>query len=189
MSLPVPIAVTLLSTGIALLLAASLAKEGREFFGLKLGNLRPLERGLLGTTGLIILLVAGVGLVLGSSKDQSDGRDGASGNTSVLNPADAASRRDPPTPADPSIPEDQEAVAGWYGFIDPSTPANEEANLQLRTGGFQRVRVPKPYGATPFVQLCESVGLRCELVRDWEGTDTSCPSINIADGTRLGLCQ
>ncbi len=82
----------------------------------------------------------------------------------------------------------------WLGFFNGTSPKDREADLRSVVGHFNRITVP---GNNPrFTALCDQVGMRCKMVKDWGGTIHGCDDISqrlpngtpIRDGSRVALC-
>jgi hypothetical protein len=77
---------------------------------------------------------------------------------------------------------------GWYGFSNSSAQDRDPELRERCSPTFKRVHVAS--GIT-FDALCDSIGMRCKTVCDWEGNAKSCSdgaTNRPGSGARLGYC-
>lgn len=103
----------------------------------------------------------------------------------------------------PALADDEDSAepasaraSRWLGFSNCTSPKDRETELRNRcAGNFERVEVPAAGGSCApltFDGLCESQGLQCERVCDWEGNSKPCNEISQGpsrDGSRIALCS
>ena len=90
---------------------------------------------------------------------------------------------------------------GWYGYVNGTSPQDQEQQLQDHWGPFNRVFVPFAEGTDDhypitFAALCQHLNKTCQKVGDWEGKTYGCLETSQKDkdgfpkrdGSRIALC-
>lgn len=100
----------------------------------------------------------------------------------------------------PSTVARPSAEAGWYGWACNQTLPNCDAEDKLReviAGSFNRVHVDRVHidkDGWTLNAVCRSLGMKCNMVRAWNGNSGDCGVIdsvaypNSGDGSQVAYC-